>query len=851
MPSQMIAYNHLLKLEECAELKPYRGKNVLHICATVSLFEGIKSRYEEFEWLENAGPFINGILGTWTRPTTKLTQFARLTNIIREEGADPHFPERLTYAFRHNQQNVLLSMRVLTEMGMKPIDFSPSTKEEELFQRCWRRMENEISSFGRTRALLQTPELFKAQFKWMLSENRKQWPEFVVLHGFYFITPLQHRILTLLEANGIGLIFLNLYDERYPNTFASVEAYLGSWVNRAAWKYSVQPTEGLNYGDQFSSAFEGTLVKPSQDIWPPEVYKFLDFSEFLDHYKVNESLYISPKEGSLNGRLKEYVPDSFEQRHFLSYPIGQYLYHLHLMWNERKSRLELTEKGLFECFSSGWLLHDDQNGRAYLKQLQELLPYFQGCVILADWRKRAKLLLQIQEGPVEAFAQSENRFHRIAENPMIRFSYFNVPAKDVRVVTNLIEALFVQAELLFSGSRQVTIREHFEKLEQFMDAGIQSAEFNETEKKLFHELLERFRRDFSSDEAFYVEDLSYAISLYLGGEFLQDENQPEMKPIRQFEDADGAALLGSDVHLCGIDEESLPYTSSPLPWPMTRDTLRSISTCQEEISLLFMREEFAPQIARYLYYSVLAFAENVTISWIRNFDNLTYDESAYISLLGVEPAGTDYGALFQAGTAPTIFKEDADAVQPLLMDYPVDAAAEAALCPRRFYYSILSKPYAVYSSDFHQQFLYQALLEAGYKLSDSSDEDVTQQMSELFPHWSKVRKRMIAEQAIQYKDLFDMKYSSIGDRDYVRGRERFQFLVNYYKDHDNGGIDLMEPARDAMRYGQSGRTLLEHVRGQDELQLEAKPSKLCRFCPHLSQCRDGHYAIDDQLRSIQ
>jgi hypothetical protein len=840
----MIAYNHLLTLDECQQIQPYL--NALHVCATNSLHAGMCQSYKStFTWLVNAGPFINKLLGSWTETATKMVQHTRLTNIIRDEGASPDFPERLHFAFRHNQQDVLLSMRVLAEMGIQPEDISPTTLEEVLFQRCWIRMEAEERDFYRIRDFLQNPNRFEKAFRKYLEKEEKIFPSVVVLHGFYFITPLQQRILRMFEAIGTELVFLNLYDKQYPNTFASVEAFLGNWVPRGEWQLSIKPVSEFHYGDKFSASFEGHSVAPSPAAWPPGLYGFLDFSDFLTHYKEHDALYISPKEVSLNDRLREYVPEAFNQRHFLAYPIGQYLFHLHLMWNERKSRLELSEKSLFDCFASGWLIHEGRNGRHYLKQLHEIFPYFQGCVTLESWRKRAKMLVQIQEGPVEAFGDSGNRFYKIAENPMLRFSYFQVSSKDVRTITNLIETLFMQAEVLFTGARKVSIRQHFEKLEQLLAGGIGSGDWNAEEKKLTQELLDRLRRDFVSDEKFYVEDLSYAISLYLGGEFLEDENEPEMKPVRQYEDADGAALFGSHIHLCGIDEESLPYNSAKLPWPLTRDTLKALPVCQDEVSMLFMREQFAPQIARYLFYSVLAFSEHVDVSWIRNIDNLVYKESMYVTLLNLDLQSGQAMVELEKGGPPLIIRGDAALTEELLKGYPTDAAAEAVLCPRRFYYSLLAQPYATFSSDFHQQFLFQGLLQAGYLLSDSTNEEVTQQMSDLFQQWSSVRKKAAAERALKYRKQFGTNHSQVGNRSYVQGREIFQFLVKYFPGKDTNS-DLMGSVREAMRNSQPGTLLLEHVRDQESLQLDANPTKLCRFCPHLNDCLDGQMAVDSR-----
>ncbi|MGG4453240.1 hypothetical protein [Brevibacillus porteri] len=847
MSRKMIAYNDITKLTEIEELLEYTKQ--LQICATVSLYEGVQKQYKEMIPLtKNAGPFINSLLGKWAKSATKLAQFTRLTSIVREEGADPLFPGNLTYAFRHNQQNVLLSMRLLAEMGAVPEEFTPKTLEEELFQRCWRRMEAEDRSFEAIRTFLQSPEQFLRQLKEVLDKD--DIPKSVVLHGFYFITPLQQRILSMFEANDIELVFLNLYDQRYPSTFSAVDAFIGAWVNKDQWIYSTLRDEELNFGDRFSSSYEGAQITPDLSSWEPEILRFTDFSGFLTYFKEHEASYVSPRDSYFNERLKDYVPKAFEERHFLSYPIGQYLFHLHLMWNERKGRLEITEKGLFECFSSGWLFHEGKNAKHYVDQLQAVMPFLAGCSTLAEWRKTAKYLQAIKEGPVESFAHSDNRFHRMAENPMLRFSYFNVSTSDVKDIVFLIEKLFVQAEVLFQGEQKVSIREHLSKIESLMDEGMDAESFTESEKKLLEELRERLREDFSSNESFYVEDLSYAISLYLGGKFLEGDDstqKTEIRPVQKFDEADGAGLLGSYVHLCGIDEESLPYSSASVPWPLTRETLKEFP-CTKEITLLFQREQYAPNIARYLYFSVLAFAENIKISWVQNMSNKVYEESVYISLLGQKPNRIETQFQTDSKLPFQIIEGDKEDALTALSEYPSDAAAEFTLCPARFTYSFLAQPFATFSSDFHHQFLFGALLQAGYRLSDSSDEEVTAQISELFPLWSKVRKQTLAETAMKYITLFDIHYSSIEEKSYVLGRETFQFLRSHYTDRERD-LNLMSPVREAFRRKRVKKTLVEPA-ADEGTQMKATPSKLCRFCPHLYFCKDGYYAVDDKLRTI-
>ena len=76
--------------------------------------------------------------------------------------------------------------------------------------------------------------------------------------------------------------------------------------------------------------------------------------------------YVSPNSDALKERIKEFRPDSFlKERHFLAYPIGQYLFHLHSVWDENQQDYILTDKILMESFASGWLEIEGENARNY------------------------------------------------------------------------------------------------------------------------------------------------------------------------------------------------------------------------------------------------------------------------------------------------------------------------------------------------------------------------------------------------------------------------------------------------------------------------------------------------------
>src|SRR5699024_10445434 len=80
----------------------------------------------------------------------------------------------------------------------------------------------------------------------------------IVLHGFYFITPEQQVFLKYLERTGFNLVFFQLYDERFPNTFKFIHDFISEqndWTDN--WTYDNRKRENeFSLGAQFLNMFE-------------------------------------------------------------------------------------------------------------------------------------------------------------------------------------------------------------------------------------------------------------------------------------------------------------------------------------------------------------------------------------------------------------------------------------------------------------------------------------------------------------------------------------------------------------------------------------------------------------------
>src|SRR5699024_7576014 len=215
------------------------------------------------------------------------------------------------------------------------------------------------------------------------------------------------RVFLALKEMGAEIVFLNLYDARYPESFRFIGTFINrkhGWLDLEEWVVAQAPAGSRTIADRFLSDFEGERLDASGEN-VPDVSAFRDFYAFLREDAESteagkwQKTYLAPNAPTLNDRLQEYYPESVkEKRHFLSYPVGQFLFQLHQMWRDEEG-LVLTEQALIECFSSGWLYDADRdrNARDYTKTLQQIMPFFDGCVTHEEWAERADHLAEIYD----------------------------------------------------------------------------------------------------------------------------------------------------------------------------------------------------------------------------------------------------------------------------------------------------------------------------------------------------------------------------------------------------------------------------------------------------------------------
>ncbi|MGE7857889.1 hypothetical protein ACQKNI_17500 [Bacillus sp. NPDC094064] len=898
MKCKVVTYTNPKTLDRLDGLKPYT--DVLHVCATKNMREGVYERYQK----QQNHPFISApivssiqliesLLGNWSSSETKLKQYLHLSEIIQNEMM---LEENFLSSFRRNQIDVLETIRMMELAGVTPADLDDdelvlSTKEK-IFVNIWEKFEvnpsikevRNLLTFGFKKILVNRwnniiEDMIEHSYDKKEIDfhkiNHSVGFDTIVLHGFYFMTPEQQRVFLLLKEAGVNIVFLNLYDERYPETFLFIEKFINErhgWLDRNQWEIEKHLRQERTLADKFLADFEGERIEGYKKPAYLRVKDFQDFYTFLQDYETNlekdrnektvYKTYLAPNATSLNNRLQEYYPELFKaKRHFLGFPIGQFLYQLHQMWSEEEETLILTENGLFECFASGWLYDKGtkKNARECTKILQDVLPFFQGCVTKESWDERIKDLFPILENVLPVFKQEEDDpFQRMVSSPFAMFSHFATAKEDVLQLVHFMNMIFkIAVDLFGDGKERISLANHFSKLRQLVDA---SNPYLEQEiLKEERDLIDQLKKTLQTTPdigAFHVGDISTAISLYLSGHLQKDYHEEEL--IRPFIEIDGEAFKENGItHVTGLDENSLPYSEFKLPWPLSDYVFHDLAKRNIPLSFQVLRNDYVKEITRYLVYNLLQFSERLELSWMVQFeDKKNLDKAVYLSQLNLNPnsEGQDkQEEWMDVKLKREITKQELDS----FLAYPIDALAEFKFCPRRFYYSYLSGNSETFHSEFVHEFLFGNLLKAvGALLPNLGDEKIKEEVFKLFPYWNEFKLNLITDENLKYRNWAKKHYGGYTpygqEEEFSDLRKLFLFpaLQNSKADEESKAV----AAAIRQLYKQPD-TILPTLREEFEkqmqehpVQMEATPSDKCRYCPHNLICPEAFHPVDDAER---
>lgn len=821
-----------------------------HITATSQLKRAMASRYPEMDPVIDIHALQKHIIKGWEERDIALQQLIHIGDIIK--GMDELRAEGSLYmSFTKNKRGVLNAIRLLVEADIFPEQLSPTNEEEKFFIRIWEELEENDRSYYDFRTemskLHEDISRIKKKFKKVIPGFDK---DSIVLHGFYFITPIQEQIFEMLESCGKTLIFLCCIDTDLP-------AIHQIWYETLATKFGFPDVEEWisdgsivteNQNSVFGKAFEGIhdddrieniklINYGSEMAFISDVGRLVDegYQVFSTDLNVTENL------------LKEFYPDKFKRRHLLSYPVGQYIYKLHSMWNTHHQRLELKVEDIQTCFSSGWVIVNGINAKDRIIDLEKLCVYTSDCVTLEQWEERLALLQQISsnifplfENHLEEISPENRTEHRMMSNPLLNFSCFSFDEKRLDELIMLIKHLIKTARDLFENKGRIDIYKHFERLRKMIANEYDEDSLLAEEKVILDELCDRLSlsRKIDIDDCL-PDELSEAIMLIIGEGILDEDSfqvqsshdEEFIHPLYQVESI--PLTENRKVHLCFADEVRLPGRRKPYMWPITDDMLDRIDvegSKKRKKYLAYMRHviDGAPLSKRYLFYSLIQ-NEKVEISWISTQDEKEIASSPYLQLLQklfmipVEKKDHQDPDMFKIddmtsreriGTLSTSF-ETINTQEGLL---------DLMLCPWRYIYGYTLQDMPSFQNGFQYNFAISKLIAVLKETSNIPLKDVGKYVFQLFPYLREVEKRQIYD----FANIRPLKERDTLDHvSYPKERLLIHYLQEkLLKDAENKWEERLK----------NGSSYLNDFS-------EKIPDQICMYCPFSESCpHNGHLA---------
>lgn len=846
-----------------------KNNKVLHICATPSLTQAMinNSNIKETNGANiiSVKWFIDAILGEWMDLNTKLSQMVSLSELVRKGSPKNTEDKNITKSIRKNKADALLTIRMLAELDISPQQFKKigKNKYEKELSDIWSELYKDENNHLIFQKLKNTMNKLKDPSLTIEYINNKLWERYdieeknlkvrkealnlnhlVILHGFYFISPIQQEIFKALEKANVKIIFLQFYDGKHPEIFSFLTETLGTsngWVNHRNWKPmgNVLPSNrAMFYANKYKKSKDKISVEHS-GIY---INEYNDFNDLLENIKKNNKdndVNLSVISDQMNEKVKEYYSDLFKsEKNFLSYPLGQYLNHLHKIWHQEMKKEKISVLILQESFTSPWLIYRDSNGndikatdyQHILEAIKEFFPYF----MEFDELKNAinKLINDIEDSPfINRSKITEDRFFDEIINPIKKVGPYNINSKDLVIVLSFIERIQEHKNLLFNKDNQyLSFKNYFTLLQSLIKNNLSYDDLNKEEKELINKvgkIAQSYQKSIITGE-YHIENFAESIQLILVSK-LENENEKELTKIRSFEEIDGEIFNNNSIHLSGLDEFSFPDIKTSLPWPLSLNTVEELEEVNISFKSMSLREQHKRNLPRYLFYLLLSSNQKLTLSWLTNWNgNSSLKQSNYLKLIeDISEKTFNDPFSFELPVIESInIKFNGKLTETKLNEFPEFALSELNICNRRFYYSYITQKYSSFKSDFHLGFLFSNV----YSLLERFQENPDEQIDEVFPYWSKTKKEIKIANIKNYPDQLDnMSFSYKGIN--YKANSSTKYLIRQNSSHNQW---------------QSAWNNHGYVINDEINLLDANPSANCKYCPHEYFCSDARYSIDDE-----
>lgn len=806
-----------------------RIKNGLVLAATHELAIAMQLYYPEYRVID-VHQLVSNLVPEWDGNIQNLKNYVSLRNVIEDYILENNLGLEVSTHLRRNAADMWNAIKLLTEADVYPDDVDESVSESICrFKEIWSILESENEQIIAFRhgfsEILSSPDYVRDAIENLIGETR----EHLYLFGFYFITPLQDRLFDVFEEKGFKLHFLNCHDHMYE--------YATRIWEKTFPQYGAGEVKALQDNLESKNYFGEAILRSTQSI-PVEVtchYTEFDFATMVKSAIERGETVYSPDAKQCETILKEYFPEYYQEKHLLSYPVGQYIYNLHMMWDSIYNKMNMEYEYVYKCFSSGWLNVDELNGRDYLYEVKCLEPYFKFCHSISDWEERLTTLKQAKEA-TEAFNKREkgdSRWHKLLGNPFNNLAVYSMDESVIDDIDKLVHKLIVDAEYLFGSGTRTDLYEHFSRIASIINQHCEEEDTHQLESAVIKDLLGKLDDETTRGIECPLNGIRDAIIMLIGDHFgdyetFDEETSSKRRMVLPLSMVEAAMLnnYGETVHLVFANEFTLPGKPKGLPWPLTDVMLDSLRLRPESNKMKYVRDmrsviDNRPLSYRYLFYSFMGISNSLndtplSIEWLCVKDDKEVDVSSYVKLLGL-----DNNQIRKANSVGTNFLEDYmvagnpyfdDEPDLLEGDAPDLVRMDYLLCKYRYIYSYLLNYLPSYSQEFHYSFALSKLISAFTIVSEIDKNIVSDNIAELFPFLRQIELRQ--------------------SRDFAKSQGQPEPRV--YDGIEYPGQTLL-PHYLNDRVMAAARRLYDDYIEDGVIQYD-RPKEMCTYCPYSNVC---------------
>lgn len=683
----------------------------------------------------------------------------------------------------------------------------------------------------------------------------------IIFHGVHQFSPLIIRFIKQMEMNGIEIIFLFQYEEKFKEIYSTWENVY-KWTGVKFEKNKVKNNKycklvGKNYANLLLGKVDEILDSKTQCI------KFDNLTEFSNYVaqiyndakdsiksshkrkdvilaKMSEQFY-SVNGEEVNEILSIYFPEQFGEKHFLSYPIGQFILGLYSMWDHNSKKIKIDNIVLKECLSINLWFRDKEI--TPLELHEKLSPYFIGIEDIEDYIENIKL--------IKKYIFNLNLDKNIKEKEYYDLlSFFSLSVEEIELYEIIINDLKNISEKLFKNKEKIMIKKQYIELLEIIKEKISITDgVSKREYKLVEDIFNRLSDD-TNEIISSVEEVKSTLNFYLSQK--RDDTSSNWI-VRDFQQIDGAIFLADEdskerhfnkksiYHYVEVSDNNI---NSPkkieLPWPL-RDNLFNTGN---DIVDIYMnsRSEYSNFLKCTLFYGMYYLDRDIKISYIENI-NSDSKESLYFPLKLIKLNEQEYTIKEIQGlynleekyreAKMTIDEKKLCQNKLVMMDF----------CPRRYFYEGLNEIKGCYSNDFLCRMYLRTIL--GIKiLEDLKDTDKS--FSTIEKVINKRIKNAIKLIPAWERDINDMKAYLIRntnrfknitlDKSYIEIKKNFinkKFFIN-----ENESVDIRK-CEDIYSKNKNIQRIKDYIK-YDKIDEEQKCriEEKCKYCKYRDICTE-------------